>query len=145
MFAQVPKPPPRSKKLSSAARNSLNCDAYDLELIAYPSKDRPYKKVARSLTLPSKRGENRVILNKNERLYRTPSFHRPDFYENTIPDEPDHENETPKAQLRQLSENFERELSSTPIANEQLLSPKTKFKLLTKLTTLLKLNRVVSK
>ena len=140
MFAQVPKPPPRYKKLISAAQNSLNCDAYDLELYAYPSKDRPYKKVTRSLTLPSKRGENKpVLLNKNERIYRIVSTEN--FKENEL----DTSFATPKAQQKQLSDNFERELSSTPIANEQMLSPKTKFKLLTKLTSLLKLNRVISK
>ena len=154
MFANVPKPPPRTKKmridslncdqnLSRSYRNSDNCDSYELELIAYPSKDRPYKKVARSLTLPSrKRGETKELLNKNERIYRivrrssnvdeaqlseigrlsrdlsTPTLNNNDNYEN------------------------ERSLSSTPFAQEQILSPNTKTKLLSKLTTLFRYCKV---
>ena len=154
MFAQVPKRPPRSKKmridslncdqnLSYSNRNSDNCDSYEIELIAYPSLDRPYKKVARSLTLPSrKRGETKELLNKNERIYRivrrssnvveaqlseigrlsrdlsTPTLNNNDNYEN------------------------ERSLSSTPFAQEQILSPNTKTKLLSKLTTLFRYCKV---
>ena len=158
MFAQVPKAPPRSKKLSSA-RDSLNCDnvdfsshnyenseTYDIELIAYPSYDRPYKKcqkVARSLTLPSrKRGEKNVLLSKNEKIYRI--VRRSSNMLETNLSEIERLSSTHSTPLangksqKQLSENYERSGSSTPIVTEQILSPNTKTKLLTKLTALFK-------
>ena len=157
MFANVPKPPPRTKKmridslncdqnLSYSNRNSDNCDSYELELIAYPSKDRPYKKVARSLTLPSrKRGETKELLNKNERIYRI--VRRSSNLVEAQLSEIGHlsrDLSTPTLinNNEQLSSENERSLSSTPFAQEQILSPNTKTKLLSKLTTLFRYCKV---
>jgi hypothetical protein len=157
MFANVPKPPPRTKKmridslncdqnnLSYSNRNSDNCDSYELELIAYPSKDRPYKKVARSLTLPSrKRGETKELLNKNERIYRIVR-RSSNVVEAQLSEigrlSRDLSTPTLINNNEQLSEN-ERSLSSTPFAQEQILSPNTKTKLLSKLTTLFRYCKV---
>ena len=157
MFANVPKPPPRTKKmridslncdqnLSYSNRNSDNCDSYELELIAYPSKDRPYKKVARSLTLPSrKRGEIKELLNKNERIYRIVR-RSSNLVEAQLSEieriSRDLSTPTLINNNEQLSSENERSLSSTPFAQEQILSPNTKTKLLSKLTTLFRYCKV---
>ena len=152
MFANVPKPPPRTKKmridslncdqnLSYSNRNSDNCDSYELELIAYPSKDRPYKKVARSLTLPSrKRGETKELLNKNERIYRIVR-RSSNLVEAQLSEIGHLSRDLSTPTLINNNEN-ERSLSSTPFAQEQLLSPNTKTKLLSKLTTLFRYCKV---
>ena len=161
MFANVPKPPPRTKKMridslncdqnfSYSAipnRNSDNCDSYELELIAYPSKDRPYKKVARSLTLPSrKRGETKELLNKNERIYRIVRRSSNSVVEAQLSEigrlSRDLSTPTLINNNEQLSSENERSLSSTPFAQEQILSPNTKTKLLSKLTTLFRYCKV---
>ena len=152
MFANVPKPPPRTKKmridslncdqnLSYSNRNSDNCDSYELELIAYPSKDRPYKKVARSLTLPSrKRGETKELLNKNERIYRIVR-RSSNLVEAQLSEIGHLSRDLSTPTLINNNEN-ERSLSSTPFAQEQILSPNTKTKLLSKLTTLFRYCKV---
>ena len=152
MFANVPKPPPRTKKmridslncdqnLSYSNRNSDNCDSYELELIAYPSKDRPYKKVARSLTLPSrKRGETKELLNKNERIYRIVR-RSSNLVEAQLSEIERISRDLSTPTLINNNEN-ERSLSSTPFAQEQILSPNTKTKLLSKLTTLFRYCKV---
>ena len=152
MFANVPKPPPRTKKmridslncdqnLSYSNRNSDNCDSYELELIAYPSKDRPYKKVARSLTLPSrKRGETKELLNKNERIYRIVR-RSSNLVEAQLSEIERLSRDLSTPTLINNNEN-ERSLSSTPFAQEQILSPNTKTKLLSKLTTLFRYCKV---
>ena len=153
MFANVPKPPPRTKKmridslncdqnLSYSNRNSDNCDSYELELIAYPSKDRPYKKVARSLTLPSrKRGETKELLNKNERIYRIVRRSSNSVVEAQLSEIGHLSRDLSTPTLINNNEN-ERSLSSTPFAQEQILSPNTKTKLLSKLTTLFRYCKV---
>ena len=156
MFANVPKPPPRTKKmridslncdpyLSPSNRNSDNWESYELELIAYPSKDRPYKKVARSLTLPSrKRGETKELLNKNERIYRIVR-RSSNVGEAQLSEigRLSRDLSTPTLNnYEQLSSENERSLSSTPFAQEQILSPNTKTKLLSKLTTLFRYCKV---
>ena len=158
MFANVPKPPPRTKKMRidslncdmqnlsqrSSNRNSDNCDSYELELIAYPSKDRPYKKVARSLTLPSrKRGETKELLNKNERIYRIVR-RSSNVVEAQLSEIGRLSRDLSTPTLINNNDNYENErsLSSTPFAQEQILSPNTKTKLLSKLTTLFRYCKV---
>ena len=129
------------QNLSYSNRNSDNCDSYELELIAYPSKDRPYKKVARSLTLPSrKRGETKELLNKNERIYRIVR-RSSNLVEAQLSEIEHFSRDLSTPTLINNNEN-ERSLSSTPFAQEQILSPNTKTKLLSKLTTLFRYCKV---
>ena len=128
----------------SSNRNSDNCDSYELELIAYPSKDRPYKKVARSLTLPSrKRGETKELLNKNERIYRIVR-RSSNVVEAQLSEIGRLSRDLSTPTLINNNDNYENErsLSSTPFAQEQILSPNTKTKLLSKLTTLFRYCKV---